>query len=175
LGYTSIDVYPCIHRYTNKKYELTDPEKIEVYSLPIANLKKPYVEIADIILKTNDVYELKKEAAKLGADAIFIVDHSAYKVVAIKYISNVKECCINKYVNKSYGITDPKEIEIYYTARPIESYTEIAEITLASKDIRRLKDEGSKLGANAIIIVGPAYIASMEENGWKTVAIRYAR
>lgn len=36
--------------------------------------KKPYIEIAEIILEESDsVYELKKAAAKLGADAIIIV------------------------------------------------------------------------------------------------------
>ncbi|MDR1259766.1 MAG: undecaprenyl diphosphate synthase family protein [Endomicrobium sp.] len=90
LGGTFTNVYAYINKYINEAYKFTNPEAVEVYSLSIKNIKRPYIEIAEIMsISTKDVSELKKIAAKLGADAIFIVDRSSYRAVAIKYIDNI--------------------------------------------------------------------------------------
>jgi hypothetical protein len=49
----------------------TDSDEIEVYSTSFP--KKPYIEIAEILINSKNVYKLKREAAKLGADAVLIV------------------------------------------------------------------------------------------------------
>jgi hypothetical protein len=101
-------------------------------------------------------------------------------------------------MNAVFEPTYTEEIEIYSTGFPIKPYTEIAQIVLKSriteKTINKLKEEAAKIGANAVIITGPAQKggingglvklisgaigwsigASLEEDiGWKAVAVKY--
>jgi hypothetical protein len=65
---------------------------------------------------------------------------------------------INRYTSKVYPIRDENEIEVYSFSLPKKEYIEIAEILSSSASVYKLKKEASKLGADAIIIVGPASI-----------------
>jgi hypothetical protein len=61
-----------IYRYDNIRYTPTNENEIEVYSTTLP--QKSYIEIAEIVLEdSKSVHKLKKEAAKLGADAIIII------------------------------------------------------------------------------------------------------
>jgi hypothetical protein len=58
-----------------EKYPISDPEKIEVYSLD--DVGRPYVKIGAVVVSADaggnadiSVRQLKREAAQLGADAI---------------------------------------------------------------------------------------------------------
>jgi hypothetical protein len=66
-----------VNRYTAKIYPPTDEDEIEVYS--ISSPTRPYVEIAEILGSSKNVYKLKREAYKLGADAIIIVGSNSIK------------------------------------------------------------------------------------------------
>jgi hypothetical protein len=91
---------------------------------------------------------------------------------------------INKYTNKTFSPTD-SEIEIYSNTKlPTRPYIEIGEIIRGSKNLYKLKKEATELGADAVIIVGPAYPAHnsilpitviwrLKEKGWKAIAIKY--
>lgn len=80
---------------------------------------------------------------------------------------------------------DNAEIDIYHSQPPTTNYVEIAEIKVdaigsASKNIPLLKREARKIGADAIIIMGPAgYISTgtgainTSEHGLKAIAIKY--
>jgi hypothetical protein len=75
---------------------------------------------------------------------------------------------------------------MYSTTLPKRPYIEIAEIILEdSKSVHKLKKEGAKLGADAIIILGSASISNVcsmyggwgisagAESGRKAIAIKY--
>ncbi|MDR0398641.1 hypothetical protein [Candidatus Endomicrobiellum devescovinae] len=89
---------------------------------------------------------------------------------------------VSRYTNKIYAPTDANDIEVYSTTLPKRPYIEIAEIILEdSKSVHKLKKEGAKLGADAIIILGSASISTRaswvsyvsEESGRKAIAIKY--
>jgi hypothetical protein len=92
---------------------------------------------------------------------------------------------INKYTNKTFSSSTDSEIEIYSNTKlPTRPYIEIGEIIRGSKNLYKLKKEATELGADAVIIVGPAYPAHnsilpitviwrLKEKGWKAIAIKY--
>ncbi|GMO68573.1 MAG: hypothetical protein Nk1A_7380 [Endomicrobiia bacterium] len=96
---------------------------------------------------------------------------------------------VNKFTNTVYTpVTNPENIEIFhrdYGVAPDVPYTVIAELIVDyvdSKSATELRKEAAKLGADAIIIVGPAAVGTekittrnviKKESGWKAIAIKY--
>ncbi|MDR1695520.1 MAG: hypothetical protein LBR69_02655 [Endomicrobium sp.] len=89
-----------VNMQTSAVYPPTDPEFIEVFETPSLNAmktlgtfaqslpQKRYSKIADIPLRgTVSIDTVKKKAAKLGADAVIIINDSltGLKAAAIKY------------------------------------------------------------------------------------------
>jgi hypothetical protein len=94
-----------VNRYTNKIYPPKDEDEIEVYSISLPT--RPYVEIAEIVLEESEsVYKLKKEAAKLGTDAIVIIGSA--------YMNNVCSAWTNWAISTSER-SGRKAIAIKYT------------------------------------------------------------
>jgi hypothetical protein len=91
---------------------------------------------------------------------------------------------VNRYLYEIYP-PNTKEIKIHSITLPKEPFIELAEITEDPKDIYKLKEEAAKLGADAIIIIGPAYIKNTytgsfwnwtkdtKAKGYKAIAIKY--
>ncbi|MCA6069990.1 MAG: hypothetical protein LE180_02565 [Endomicrobium sp.] len=85
-----------------------------------------------------------------------------------------------KYADGQYAPTDVNKIEVYSTSVPERKYIELAEIRLSSgRNIEKVKEEASKLGADAIIISGATCIRwwwpCVKEDGIKCVAIKFKK
>lgn len=105
---------------------------------------------------------------------------------------------VNRFTEVQFRpIEDLEEIEIFHIGHHISRpYTELAEIDLVSKDVHKLKQEASKLGADGIIIIGPSCTGGLSNHisfkrniisaislgfggslgkgrGWKAIAIKY--
>jgi hypothetical protein len=127
-----------------------------------------------------------------------ITKYVAISIALLICISCFGCVSVHRYINTDYEPTYLNEIEIFSTVAPKRPYIEIAQIILKSrineKTINRLKEEAAQLGADAIILLGPAKMGGFnggltkiisgaigwtfgaylnEEIGWKTVAIKY--
>jgi hypothetical protein len=85
---------------------------------------------------------------------------------------------VNKYLfDEMYVPSNIKQIRIHSISFPKEPFIELATITTEDiKDMYKLKEEAAKLGADAIVILGPTNITDkfgMAKSGYKTVAIKY--
>jgi hypothetical protein len=95
-----------VTRYTNKIYAPTNADEIEIYSTTLP--KRPYIEIAEIILHKKSVDKLKKEGVKLGSDAIIILGSASKSSLGsvgenFLYVNNVnsgRKAVAIKYTNQ---------------------------------------------------------------------------
>lgn len=115
-------------------------------------------------------------------------------------ISGCTTVSINRFTETEYSsVEDSEDIEIFHLGHHIPiPYTELAEITLARKNVCKLKEEAAKLGADAVIILGPARTGFLSNHinfrrqflslisfglgvavgsgeGWVALAIRFVR
>ncbi|MDR1434747.1 hypothetical protein [Candidatus Endomicrobiellum devescovinae] len=97
----------CIstYKYTSKLFPPRDENEIEVYSITLP--ARPYIEIAEIVGSSKDVLKLKREAFKLGADAIIIVGSEGTKTSV--------GVCSSSFLTKVTKAGGRKAIAIKYT------------------------------------------------------------
>ncbi|GMO68250.1 MAG: hypothetical protein Nk1A_6950 [Endomicrobiia bacterium] len=89
---------------------------------------------------------------------------------------------VNKFTNKRFvPIENREDVEIYSFVHNVKKpFIELAEITISKKRVPKLKEKARKLGADAVIIVGPdtsytyyLWDIYMSNTGWRAIAIKY--
>lgn len=101
--------------------------------------------------------------------------------ISMLFILAFTGCVTTTMLNRAYEPNYTSDIEVFVTQKPDRPYIEIAEITSATRspfnrakiNMDNLIEKAKELGANAIIMTGPAGKAEGTEYGRKAIAIRW--